>query len=433
MNHKRPPLPAVIVIVVLVLIGLYFVASQILNNNNGALTASGTIEATQVNVAPELAGKVIDVFVEEGQVVSRDEALLHLDPSLLTAQYDVASAQVDSAKAALAAAQTIYDQTLQADLSAQESRRAADWRIFAPDDFNQPLWYIEQSGQIMAAQSEVDASKAALDEAFANLDKVIRDLDNADYVKAEKRLSEARAAFLVAQDVKIQAEYAAQSGGLLDAAYDYYNDTLDELKSAQEDFNALTNDRAEDDIKYARGQVVVAQQRYDAAYSRLLSLQTGENSPSVVRAQKSLEQAGTALAQAQANLALLDAQIAKLTVSAPMDGVVLTRSVEAGEFVQPGAPAFVLGQLNHLTITVFVPEDRYGEISLGQEAEVTVDSFPGRIFTASVIQIADNAEFTPRNIQTVEGRSSTVYAIKLRVGNPEDKLKIGMPADVVFK
>jgi multidrug resistance efflux pump len=279
----------------------------------------------------------------------------------------------------------------------------------------------------------VDAAKAALDEAFANLDKVIKDLDNAGYVNAEKRLSEARAAFLVAQDVKIQAEYAAQSGGLLDAAYDYYNDTLDELQSAQEDFNALTNDRAEDDIKYARGRVVVAQQRFDAAYSRLLSLQTGENSPSVVRAQKSLEQAGTALALAQANLALLDAQIAKLTISAPLDGVVLTRSVEAGEFVQPGATAFVLGQLNHLTITVFVPEDRYGEISLGQEAEVTVDSFPGRIFTASVIQIADNAEFTPRNIQTVEGRSSTVYAIKLRVGNPEDKLKIGMPADVLFK
>jgi multidrug efflux pump subunit AcrA (membrane-fusion protein) len=433
MNHKRPPLPAIIVIVVLVLIGLYFVASQILGNNNGALTASGTIEATRVNVAPELAGKVADVLVEEGQTVSKDEALLHLDPSLLTAQYDVASAQVDAAKAALAAAQTVYDQTLQADLSAQESRRAADWRIFAPDDFNQPLWYIGQSGQILAAQSEVDAAKAALDEAFANLDKVIKDLDNAGYVNAEKRLSEARAAFLVAQDVKIQAEYAAQSGGLLDAAYDYYNDTLDELQSAQEDFNALTNDRAEDDIKYARGRVVVAQQRFDAAYSRLLSLQTGENSPSVVRAQKSLEQAGTALALAQANLALLDAQIAKLTISAPLDGVVLTRSVEAGEFVQPGATAFVLGQLNHLTITVFVPEDRYGEISLGQEAEVTVDSFPGRIFTASVIQIADNAEFTPRNIQTVEGRSSTVYAIKLRVGNPEDKLKIGMPADVLFK
>ncbi len=128
MNHKRPPLPAIIVIVVLVLIGIYFIASQILNNNNGALTASGAIEAVQVDVAPELAGKVIDVLVEEGQPVSRDEALLHLDPSLLTAQHDVASAQVDSAKAALTIAQTSYDQTLQAALSAQESQRGAEDR-----------------------------------------------------------------------------------------------------------------------------------------------------------------------------------------------------------------------------------------------------------------------------------------------------------------
>jgi HlyD family secretion protein len=88
--------------------------------------------------------------------------------------------------------------------------------------------------------------------------------------------------------------------------------------------------------------------------------------------------------------------------------------------------------LSDLTITVYVPEDRYGEISLGQQAEVKVDSWPGETFTGSVIHIADQAEFTPRNVQTVEGRSSTVYAIKLSVSDPQGRLKIGMPADVVF-
>jgi HlyD family secretion protein len=123
----------------------------------------------------------------------------------------------------------------------------------------------------------------------------------------------------------------------------------------------------------------------------------------------------------------------KLTVYAPMDGIILTRNAEPGEFVQPGAVAFALADLNDITITVYVPEDRYGQISLGEQADVTVDSFPGETFTAEVIQIADQAEFTPRNIQTVEGRSSTVYAIKLSVTNSDGKLKIGMPADVVFK
>ena len=179
--------------------------------------------------------------------------------------------------------------------------------------------------------------------------------------------------------------------------------------------------------------MLVAQQRYDAAYARLLSLQTGADSPAVVAAFKSLEQARAAVSQAQANLDLSNTQIQKLTISAPINAVILTRNVEAGEFVQPGATAFVLGQLNELTITVYIPENRYGEISLGQSAEVTVDSFPGVTFTAAVIQIADKAEFTPRNVQTVEGRSSTVYAIKLKVNDPEGRLKIGMPADVVFK
>jgi HlyD family secretion protein len=136
--------------------------------------------------------------------------------------------------------------------------------------------------------------------------------------------------------------------------------------------------------------------------------------------------------EAQANLDLLDAQLAKLTVYAPMDGVILTRSVEPGEFVQPGGAALTMGNLSELTITVYVPEDRYGQIRLGEKANVRVDSFPELTFTAEVTHIADQAEFTPRNVQTAEGRSSTVYAIKLSVTDPQGKLKPGMPADVVF-
>jgi HlyD family secretion protein len=162
-------------------------------------------------------------------------------------------------------------------------------------------------------------------------------------------------------------------------------------------------------------------------------LQTGADSPAVIASAKSLDQAKSALSQAEASLALIEAQIAKLTVNAPLDGVILNRNVEPGEFVQPGAVAMTMADLSNLTITVYIPEDRYGLISLGQAAEVKVDSFPDMTFTATVVHIADQAEFTPRNVQTVEGRSATLYAIKLNVQDPEGKLKIGMPADVVFK
>ena len=146
-----------------------------------------------------------------------------------------------------------------------------------------------------------------------------------------------------------------------------------------------------------------------------------------------MEQAKVTVTQAEANLALIDTQIKKLTIYAALDGVILTRNVEPGEFVQPGAIALTMADLTNLTITVYVPEDRYGLVSLGQAAEVSVDSFPGETFIATVVHIADQAEFTPRNVQTVEGRSSTFYAIKLKVNNVDSKLMIGMPADVVFK
>ncbi len=432
MNHKRPPIPAIVLLVLVIAFSAYFIVTQTADDQNGILTASGAIEATQINVAPELAGKVTEVLVEEGQLVSTNDPLLRLDPSLLTAQRAVASAQVDSANAALASAQIKYAQTLEAALAAQAAQRAQNWRITTPGEFDQPSWYIEETAQIAAAQTELDAAQAAIDEATTYLDTVINDLDNAEFVNAGKRLAEARIAFLVAKDVKAQAGSASPSGGLSDAADDYYDIASDELDNAQEEYNDLLDTDVAEDIEYARGRVFVAQQRYDAAYARLLALQTGADSPAVITVAKAADQAQMAVTQAETSLGLIDAQIAKLTVNAPMDGVILTRNVEPGEFVQPGAIALKLADLTNLTITVYVPEDRYGEISLGQSAEVSVDSFPGEIFTAIVIQIADKAEFTPRNVQTVEGRSSTVFAIKLKVGNPEGKLKIGMPADVVF-
>jgi HlyD family secretion protein len=432
MNNKRPPIPAIVIVLLLVALSIYFIVTQTAGADETALTASGAIEATQVNIAPEIAGKVTEVLVEEGQAVSINQALLRLDPSLLDAQRAVASAAVDSATAALAAAQTKYDQTLEAALAAQAAQRSKDWQTSAPSEFDQPNWYIEQEQQIAAAQAELDAAQAAIDDANANLDKVITDLKNSDYLQAEQDLAEARAAFVIAEQVKDQAADASDSGGLNEAAQDYYDDALTNLEDAEEAYNDLMNSDEADDVEYARGQVLVAQQRYDAAYARLLTLQTGANSPAVIAAAKELDKAKSALAQAEASLALVDAQIAKLTVNAPMSGVVLTRNVEPGEFVQPGATTLMIGNINELTITVYIPENRYGEISLGQSATVKVDSFPDVTFTATVIQIADKAEFTPRNVQTVEGRSSTVFAIKLKVEDPEGKLKIGMPADVMF-
>ncbi|HMA09906.1 MAG TPA: efflux RND transporter periplasmic adaptor subunit, partial [Ramlibacter sp.] len=207
----------------------------------------------------------------------------------------------------------------------------------------------------------------------------------------------------------------------------------------QRAYNDLLTTDAAVKVQRARAALAIANERYLASQDRLSGLQTGDQSPQVAASAAGLEQAKHAaqqaqdgVAQAQANVGLLEAQLGKLEVSAPLGGVILTRNVEPGEYVAPGAAALTMGDLGALTITVYVPEDRYGAIRLGQGAEVMVDSFPEETFAGQVSYIANQAEFTPRNVQTVEGRSSTVYAIKLTVKDPGGRLKPGMPADVTF-
>lgn len=470
MNHKFPPLPVRILVVLIVLSAIGYYAFRSLNPvESGQLKASGTIESVTVNVSPEMAGIVKDVLVSEGESVKSGDPLLHLDDSLLTAQRVVASAQLDSAnsavntsEAALASAQVQYDLTFDNAVLQSDAIRTVDWYRDEPSAFELPLWYYSQTEQISAAQTEVNSAKAAWEAAESNLASVLGSTGSAAFVKAETDLASARATYQVAKDIydRIQNGLTSEDlsrpqlikvargdlfvskvgQDLRDSAKKNYDDAkikLDEAQRAYDD--ASTTDGAKD-VLQARADVSVAQERYYTAMDFVLSLQIGESSSSVTAAQKALEQAQSAVAQAktaigqvQASLGLIDTQIAKLTIYAPMDGTILTRNVESGEFVQPGAIALTMANLNELTITVYVPEDQYGKISLGQKATVTVDSFSGETFNAEVVHIADQAEFTPRNVQTVEGRSSTVYAIKLKVSDSEGKLKIGMPADVTFK
>ena len=106
--------------------------------------------------------------------------------------------------------------------------------------------------------------------------------------------------------------------------------------------------------------------------------------------------------------------------------------MEEGELVSPGMAAFRLGRLDTLTVTVYLAEDLYGQISLEDMAEVSVDSYPDQTFQAKVVRIADEAEYTPRNVQTEEDRRSTVFAVELVLLDGLNHLKPGMPADVTF-
>ncbi|RME89130.1 MAG: HlyD family efflux transporter periplasmic adaptor subunit [Anaerolineae bacterium] len=473
MAHKRPLIAvAVLLLAALAVVGWF--AVQGLKTEDGSLSASGTIEATEVTLSPELGGRVAEVYVSEGEMVQTGDVLFRLDDTLLQAQREVALSALESARAAertarsaLETARLQYELTLDTARAQEGDARLKDWLVPAPDRFDQPSWYFTRAEQIAAAEAEVQVAKEAYEAAQAELEALIADLGGSEFLEAEKRLAEARLAYQVAYDLysrsqrggssppidvsslppymktyslrRLEYQTNTDNDDLIDAAREIFDDAKAELDAAQEAYDRLLGNQEAKDVQQARAKVSVAWERYLLALDRLRALRTGDYALQVSAAQKALEQAQatleqaqTAVRQAEANLSLLDTQIEKLTVRAPMDGVVLTRNVEPGEVVQPGAEAIVLIRPESLTITVYIPEDRYGEIFIGQRATVSVDSFPGETFQAEVIYISDRAEFTPRNVQTVEGRSSTVYAVKLRLEDPQGRLKPGMPADVTF-
>ncbi|MEJ5198826.1 MAG: efflux RND transporter periplasmic adaptor subunit, partial [Anaerolineae bacterium] len=101
--------------------------------------------------------------------------------------------------------------------------------------------------------------------------------------------------------------------------------------------------------------------------------------------------------------------------------------------IAPGARILRIANLDQVTLTVYVPEPQIGRVKPGQRVRVEVDAYPGRTFAGTVVRIADQAEFTPKNVQTQEERVRTVFAVELRLEDEEGLLRPGMPAEAVLR
>ena len=133
--------------------------------------------------------------------------------------------------------------------------------------------------------------------------------------------------------------------------------------------------------------------------------------------------------EAQANVKRLETQVAELQVFAPLDATVLTKAAEAGEVVAAGKPWCSWETWTTPGSRSTSPRRPWGGSGWGPPARVLVDSFPGQPFQGTVSWISDQAEFTPKNVQTAEERVNLVYAVKITIQNAQRKLKAGMPAD----
>ncbi len=249
-----------------------------------------------------------------------------------------------------------------------------------------------------------------------------------DALKGEQVIAELDAAELRARRDQAAAQLAESEAG----------PRKEEMEAAKHDWEALVaeSDQARADARRAEelfAQKTISETEREQAVTRSRTL---EKNVAAARSRYDLLLAGTRaerIAQARAQLAEIDSQLREMKIIAPSDCVLEVLSVKVGDVLAPNGVVATLLLPQHIWVRVYVPETWLGHIKLGDSVKARVDSDPGQDFAGVVEQIAREAEFTPRNVQTVGERIKQVFGIKVRLDNRQGKLRAGMAADVIFQ
>ncbi|MBO0694679.1 MAG: efflux RND transporter periplasmic adaptor subunit, partial [Verrucomicrobia bacterium] len=203
-----------------------------------------------------------------------------------------------------------------------------------------------------------------------------------------------------------------------------------DLATAQIDTAVHDADSQQAQLVFLRDE---AQRQQDLLKRKVVSSSDAERAASSANSQeKNVAAAQMRVAQARAQLADIDAQLAEMQVVAPADSILEVLSVKVGDVVPANREVATLLLTGHLWVRVYVPESWLGLIKLNENVRVRVDSFPRKDFSGVVEQINRQAEFTPRNVQTVADRIRQVFGVKIRLPSDDDRLRAGMAADVYF-
>jgi HlyD family secretion protein len=234
-------------------------------------------------------------------------------------------------------------------------------------------------------------------------------------------------------EMRLQLAQARANAAALDAQY-----AMAREGPRREDITqaAALAHAAEADYNRARELLdtrTITRKQYDDAEARYVSArETHRKLADGLRVQE-VEGARARRDQAVAAADLLRKKVADCIVRAPAPGIVTLRAFEPGELVGLGSTVIRLTALDTVRLMIYVPEADLGRIALGQEAGVSVDAHPGRVFPGRVTYLSPTAEFTPKNVQTKEERTKLVFGVRILIPNPGLLLKPGLPADALLE
>jgi HlyD family secretion protein len=269
-------------------------------------------------------------------------------------------------------------------------------------------------------------------------DQIIAQLDRVEF---EARYEQARANLTKAKKSKQQLETVldinkktmpaevARAEASVKTAADNLKDAEKNYQRFEELFKkGVVTEKERDTLKL---NFEVAKSRLTEAES-VLKLAQG-NLGRIDAAKQDVETAIPQIDATKASLKQASIQLDYTRLKAPMDGVVTSRNIEPGETVTPGREVITISDLSRVDLKIFVDETQIGKVKPNQEVEVTVDTFPGKVYTGVVSFISPEGEFTPKIIQTKKERVKLVYLVKISIANPNFELKSGMPADALLR
>jgi HlyD family secretion protein len=353
---------------------------------------SGTIEATQANLAFQVSGRVSTVFFDEGQAVEKNQMLAVLD---------------------------------QEEFKARRDRARSDW-VRSQENLKQLETLLELNRQILPAEVErVKAAVQALQSQLAELEAGYRvqEVEQARYAyeQAQFALEEARKD-KIRYDRLFERKIVAEKDK--DAVNLKYETALKAYEGAKKAYELLKEGYRKESIETARSKLAEGEAALKQARDNLKKIQAIESEVEAAKAQ---------VQSAKAELELTEIRLNYTELRAPFKGILVSRNIEPGEVVTPGQEVLSLSDLSQVDLKVFVDETEIGKVRPGQQVDVKIDTFPSKTYTGHVSFISPEGEFTPKIIQTHKERVKLVYLVKITLSNPNFELKTGMPADAWFR
>jgi len=294
-------------------------------DGDSSIKVSGNIEATEVDVGFKLSGRIVQLYVQEGDWVEKGKVIAMLDDEDLRQRVELARATLRASQARL--------EKLLAGSRPEEIREA--------------------EANLQQAQFDFENKKTQYERMKTLFDGRVIPRETLD--NAETKLKIAKAA----------------------------------LEGTTEVFKKVKEGPRKEDIEDGRAQVE----------------------------------------QARASLKLAETQLGYTVLQSPISGIVLVKSGEKGEVVNPGTSVLTLADIVNVWLKAYIPETELSRVRWGQEVIVTTDLRPQKEYKGKISFISSQSEFTPKQIQTEKERVTLVYRIKVDIPNPDRELKPGMPAD----